>query len=304
MESELGQGSNFRITIPTLKKAYRSSEIVTNSNELRLTQQGLSKNHEDQVLDTLNGLPLALIVEDNDELRQYLGRLLSQEYEVHYAVNGKNGVEEGLQLIPDIIISDWMMPEMNGDQLCEILKKNENTSHIPIILLTAKADQRSKLDGLSIGADDYLSKPFDNAELLIRAKNLIEQRKTMREKFGDSLLIAPSKVSVPDPDKAFIKRAIAVVEAHISDDTFSSEDFQMEMGMSRMQLYRKLKALTDHSASEFIRNLRLQRASDLLSQNYLQVSEVAYQCGFTNLSYFGQCFKEKFGVPPSQFQAE
>ncbi|WP_411768511.1 tetratricopeptide repeat protein [Winogradskyella sp. A3E31] len=303
LDSTQGEGSSFKISIPITKQAYNKSELVGSSALSHHNNHQSSQAINDDIIVGHDDLPIVLIVEDNDELRQYLGRLFKEGYNVHYAVDGKNGVEEALKLVPDIIISDWMMPNITGDELCKTLKQDQNTSHIPIILLTAKADQSSKLDGLKIGADDYISKPFDNTELLIRAKNLIDQRASLREKYGEKLLIAPSKVNMPDPDKAFIKRAISIVETHISDDTFSSEDFQKALGMSRMQLYRKLKALTDSSASEFIRNLRLQRASDLLSSGHLQVSEVAYQCGFSNLSYFGQCFKDKFGVPPSQFNS-
>ena len=302
VESEKDKGSSFTVEIPVEIAAYNAIEITQGGSTITKEipkRAPLINGHNRQIQS--NGQHIALVVEDNEELRSYIGELLQEEYSVHYGVDGKDGLQKAMKLIPDIVISDWMMPEMDGGALCETLKKDERTSHVPVILLTAKADQNSRLEGLGTGADAYLSKPFNNEELLIRTKNLIEQRTLLRAKYSETLLIEPTKVSLADPDKEFMERAIAIVDSHIGDGQFTVEQFQKEIGMSRTQLHRKLKALVDQSASGFIRNLRLQRAAEMIRQNKLQISEIAYQCGFNNLSYFGQCFKEKFGVPPSQF---
>lgn len=302
LESAKGKGSTFQIEIPIHKDFYKKSELVL-GKFANQRQSSNFINREEKIVErhSAKGLPIALIVEDNMDLRNYLGSLLEDNYQVRFGVDGKDGLNKALELIPDIIISDWMMPGMNGDQLCEAVKKDERTSHIPVILLTAKADEKSKLKGLTLGADDYLSKPFNNEELLVRSENLINQRKALRNKYADTLLVEPSKISISDPDKSFIERVMNIANSNITNADYTVEQFQKDVGMSRTQLHRKLKALINQSASEFIRGLRLQRAADMLSQGHLQISEVAYQCGFNNLSYFGKCFKEKFSVTPSQY---
>ncbi len=197
-----------------------------------------------------------------------------------------------------------MMPEVDGVELSTTLKANEKTSHIPIILLTAKADRNTKLDGLKTGADDFLTKPFDNEELKVRIQNLIAQREKLRSKYEQTLRLSPSKITLQSPEERFIKKALEVVDKNLSNSEFTVEAFQREVGMSRMQLHRKLKALTHFSASEFVRDIRLQRASDLLLNKEFTVSEVAYTCGFNSVSYFTQCFKKKFGMSPSKHLSE
>ncbi|MEL6305464.1 MAG: helix-turn-helix domain-containing protein, partial [Bacteroidota bacterium] len=222
------------------------------------------------------------------------------KFTVKQSANGKLGIEDALAIVPDIIISDLMMPEVDGVELSNTLKANEKTSHIPIILLTAKADRNTKLDGLKTGVDDFLTKPFDNEELKVRIQNLIAQREKLRAKYEQTLRLAPSKIKVQSPEETFIKKALEIVDTNLSNSEFTVEAFQKEMGMSRMQLHRKLKALTNFSASEFIRDIRLQRAADLLANNSLHVNEVAYSCGFNSPSYFAQCYKQKFGTSPSK----
>jgi signal transduction histidine kinase/DNA-binding response OmpR family regulator len=303
VESTPGMGSTFTVKLPVKASAYKENELVTSSSHIMPSTTFSSLDTPAKIAEKTDA-PIALVVEDNPDLQQHISSLLSEKYTVVEAFNGKEGLEKAIKLIPDIVISDWMMPEMNGLAFCEELKKDERSSHIPIIMLTAKADKISKLDGLKTGADDYLTKPFDTEELLIRMDNLIEQRANLRSKYGHTISIAPSKVDISDPDEAFITKALTIVDQHISDSDFTVEQLQKEIGMSRMQLHRKLKALTNLSASEFIRNLRLQRAADLLAANGTQVSDIAYQCGFNSLSYFTQCFKEKYGVTPSKYEVE
>ena len=243
------------------------------------------------------------MVEDNPDLRAHISNLLKDNYKVLNAINGKKGLELAIKAVPDLIITDLMMPEMDGIQLNEAVKNNENTSHIPVILLTAKADRDTKLESLKTGADDFLVKPFDNEELFVRVENMISQRQKLQEKYAQTLTLSPSKITIQSKEEAFLKKALELVDANIANSEFTVELFQQKMAMSRMQLHRKLKALTNFSSSEFIRDIRLQRAADLLADNNLNVSEVAYSCGFNSVSYFTQCFTQKFGVNPSKYSS-
>jgi AraC-like DNA-binding protein len=193
-----------------------------------------------------------------------------------------------------------MMPKKDGYEVCRILKKDEKTSHIPIILLTARAASENKIEGLEIGVDDYIIKPFEPKELLVRVKNLIDLRRTLRERFSASVPLRPGEVAVSSMDDAFLQKVMAVVEQHIADESFSVEQLGLEVAMSRAQLHRKLTALTNLSASEFIRYLRLHRAMDLLTSNSGTVSEIAYSVGFGDPSYFSRAFHMQFGVSPSE----
>jgi DNA-binding response OmpR family regulator len=302
VESTLGKGSTFKVKIPINANSYKEEELVTS---IYLSKKALHKAQIGSEAESINkhsDLPIALLIEDNADLRQHISSLLSAGYRIEQATNGLEGLNKAIELIPNIVISDWMMPEMNGLEFCERLRADERISHIPIIMLTAKADMLSKLDGLKTGADEYLIKPFNTEELLVRMNNLILQRERLRDKYGKIISIAPSKVEANDPNEAFIKKALTIVEQHINDAEFTVDKLQKEMGMSRMQLHRKLKALTNFSASEFVRDLRLQRAAQLLAKNGINVADAAYICGFNSLSYFSQCFKEKYGVTPSHFE--
>ena len=217
------------------------------------------------------------------------------------AVDGIDGVQKALEIIPDLIISDVMMPKRDGNELCRILKTDEKTSHVPIVMLTAKADRESKVHGLEIGADDYVIKPFDSQELLARVNNLIKQRQQLRERFSREVVLKPSDIAITPMDEVFLNKVKAVVEKHLSDEDFDVETLSREVGMSRMNVHRKLKALTNQSASQFIRSMRLQRAMELLKQNAGTVAEIAYQVGFGSQAYFTKCFHEQFGCAPKEY---
>jgi YesN/AraC family two-component response regulator len=220
------------------------------------------------------------------------------------AGNGAEGLDKASQHLPDLIISDVMMPVMDGVELCRKIKEDEVTSHIPVILLTAKADIESRLEGLETGADDYMTKPFDARELQTRVKNLIRQRENLRSRFSRTVILRPKEIAITSRDETFLERVMAIVESNLSNSEFTMEDFQRDVGMSRMQLHRKLKALTGHSAGEFMRIQRLIRASELLSKTNGNVTEVCYQTGFTSVSYFSKCFKKQFGVLPKAFASK
>ena len=242
-----------------------------------------------------------LVVEDNADLRHFIARYLADNYVVTEASNGIAGYRQAVETVPDLVISDVMMPELDGVSLCQKLKEDERTSHIPVVLLTAKADAESKLRGLGMGADDYLTKPFSAEELVLRVDNLIGQRQKLREKFSRSLTLQPSDVSVTSADERFLQKALSVVEENISNPDFHVDAFSRAIGMSRAQLNRKLTALVDQSPNEFIRTIRLKRAASLLRQHGGNVGEVAFMVGFSSPNYFTKCFRDYYGVAPSDY---
>lgn len=245
-----------------------------------------------------------LIVEDNPDMRAYMRGYLSEYYRLVEAEDGAQGIKQALKHAPDLIISDVMMPNMDGFQFCERIKSDERTSHIPVILLTARASGESKIQGLETGADDYLTKPFDARELRVRVSNLIEQRRRLQERFRRELVIQPSEITVTSMDETFLKKVMAAVEAHIDDPAFETDDLAREAGVSRRHLNRKLRALTGQSVREFIRTLRLKRAAQLLQQKSGTVTEIAYEVGFQSIAHFAKIFREEFGVAPSEYEGE
>lgn len=245
---------------------------------------------------------MLLLVEDNEDVREYLIECVSAHYQVVEAHNGQIGIEKALELIPDLIVSDVMMPEKDGFELCQALKNDERTSHIPIVLLTARADASSRMEGLSRGADEYIAKPFDRQELEIRLRNLLENRRRLQARYA-SLPLPPAS---EDPElileDAFLLKIRDVVEAHLSDADFEMPQLERALGMSRSQIFRKVKALTNQSPTLFIRSVRLHKAKELLQSSKLSVAEVAYEVGFTTPSYFSTAFLEEFGKNPSDFR--
>jgi DNA-binding response OmpR family regulator/two-component sensor histidine kinase len=308
--SEKGMGTTFIVRLP-LGKAHLAPEEIVEAPSVESIPEEPSAEWEEIIAPAtgaeaqrprrVKSAPILLVVEDNADMRAYLCSLLSPVYRVIESVDGQDGLEKALRIIPDLIISDVMMPKMDGFALCGKLKTDERTSHIPVILLTARASAESRIAGLETGADDYIAKPFEARELQVRVKNLIEQRRKLRERFRKETAFQPHVMAVTSTDERFLQKAMTVVEARMSDEDFSVEIFGREVGMSRVQLHRKLRALTDHSASEFIRTLRLNRAAQLLAQRGGNVTEVAYQVGFNNLSYFAKCFHQQFGVSPSTY---
>lgn len=295
-----GKGSEFVVLLP-----FEPAQVKDEIKEIRESRSYVISVEADPVKKDIKKArkkPLALIVEDNRDLRAYLISVLEEKYQVIEAADGLIGLELASQKVPDIIISDVMMPKMDGFQLCEKLKTDEMTSHIPVILLTARATKESKLEGLETGADDYLIKPFDAEELLVRINNLIEQRRRLREKFASKLSFTPEEVSVNSVDESFMQRALGIMDEHLADPDFTAEQFASEMGHSRSGLHQKLKGLTGLSATEFIRSIRLKRAASLIRQNSGSISEIAYSVGFNHLSWFAECFRKQFGLSPSDYQ--
>lgn len=248
--------------------------------------------------------PNLLIVEDNADMQAFLIQILQAHYLVTAASNGLEALKKAVELQPDLILSDVMMPEMDGMELCRRLKLDENTSHIPVILLTAKSDKEPRIEGLETGADDYLTKPFDAEELLALLKNRIRQRALLRERFSREITVQPRDIAITSADERFLQKAMEIVECNMADSDFNVKAFIGQMGLGRSQVEAKLKALTGQTPVEFIRIFRLKRAAQKIAAKEDTVSRIAYSVGFNNLSYFAKCFKEQFGQPPSVWSEE
>jgi DNA-binding response OmpR family regulator len=248
--------------------------------------------------------PLVLLVEDNAEVREYVCGCLTTEFRVLTANDGEQGLARTIEVVPDLVVSDLMMPLMDGLELCRRLREDERTSHIPVVLLTARASDEDRLTSFGLGADEYLTKPFRPEELRVRVRSLIQQRLLLRQRFGREVTLQPRAISITSTDELFLNRAMTVVEQHLADSSFSVEQFADEMALSRVQLHRKLKALTDQSTSEFVRTVRLRRAAALLQNHAGNVAEVAESVGFANLSYFSKCFRELYHQSPSEYAAQ
>lgn len=288
VESKEGEGSVFTVRLPILS----DHDVKKDTDE--------NNKKEDIVIENKNR-KIILIAEDNADVREYTASNFRSEYQVLEAENGKEGFELAVQYIPDIIISDLLMPGMNGDAFCKKIKKDERTSHIPFILLTAVTSKESERDALKSGSDDYITKPFDINILKLKVDNLLSLRDTLREKYRSDFLLQPSPVTLVSPDEKFLKKAIDIIENHIDDSDFDIETFASEVGVSRMQLYRKLEALTNMTVKEFIRDIRIKRAAQLLKQNKITVSEIMYQVGFRDMAYFRKCFREQYACSPSEY---
>jgi signal transduction histidine kinase/DNA-binding response OmpR family regulator len=249
--------------------------------------------------------PLVLLVEDNPELNEFLNGQLSEYYRVEVAMDGREGLEKALTIVPDLIISDIMMPVMDGLQMLEKLKSQQETSHIPVVLLTAKHSVESQLEGLSYGADAYITKPFNNQLLIASVNNLLRQRKLLFEGMvlkKKTVDLSPGDVIITSKDETFLKEVIKAVEEKMSDPEFNIEIIAEAMSMSRTTFYKKFKSLADFTPVEFVREMRLQRAKQLLDAGGNNISEIAYEVGFNNPKYFSTCFKEKYQVTPSDYQ--
>jgi len=307
--SQTDEGSVFTVTIPLGKNHLSENEYVVVSREQdniiqpELIRPAFFAEEEDQ---TRSGKedkskPVLLIIDDNRDLRNQLFENLESAYNVKSAVDGVAGLKKALEIIPDLIVTDLMMPKMDGMELCRQLKGNEVTAHIPVIMLTARDTGIDKVNGLQAGADDYIAKPFSMTELKARIANLIDQRKKLRERFSREIVLEPSEITVTSSDEKFLTRAISLIEEHMKDEKFTSDEFNRMMNMSRSTLFRKISALTGQSPSEFIRTIRLKRAAELIGKKFGNISEVAAETGFNNISYFNRSFKKLYGISPKEF---
>ena len=234
-------------------------------------------------------------------MRTYIREQLEEFYHVTEAENGEVGMALALETVPDLIVTDLMMPKVDGFELCRAVRSDERTSHIPIVMLTAKAGFDEKIEGLEIGVDDYITKPFSAKELKVRVRNLIAQRKLLRGRFKSATVIKPSEVTAISIDQVFLDKVIKTIEANFENQEFTPESLAETVNMSVSQLNRKLNALIEQPAGQLMRSLRLQRAADLLKQNAGTISEICYQLDFNDPAYFSRAFKKQFGCSPSEF---
>lgn len=310
VRSTPGQLTTFTVILPVAREAYTKAFVRTtpqSSDGVPILQSAyfpegtIPENGNGLPSDAPDALPMLLVVEDNADVRAYIKSILHDNYQVMEAVDGRSGIALALEHIPDLILSDVMMPGTDGITLCRTLKTDERTSHIPIIMLTAKAGEEHVLVGFETGADDYITKPFNSALLMVRIRKLIELRKKLHERYSEELVLKPQNIILPSTDKRFMERVQQILDTYISDSDFNMETFAFEAGMSRMQLHRKLKGLTGLSANAFIRSHRLKMAASLLTRSGVNISEIGYSVGFSDPSYFAKCFKEAFHCTPTEF---
>lgn len=303
VSSDTGRGASFRLSLPIAGEYYEDKDASISSKTLEPELHGttaatLAGELTDSFSDS--SLPTVLVVEDNSDLQTFITDTLKKDFNVIHAMNGKEGLEKATGLIPDLVVSDVMMPVMDGVTMTNEIKQNEKTSHIPVIILTAKAAAESKIEGLKTGADDYLVKPFDGDELVVRIRNLVEQRQKLRELFSRKMIsITPDKVEVTSQENTFIEKVRNAISENTDNEFFSVVDLANAVNMSRSQLHRKLKALTGNGPNEIIRNFRLERALELLQKGAGNVTEVAFMTGFSSPAYFSKCFSERYGYSPA-----
>lgn len=240
-----------------------------------------------------------LIIDDNPDIRSYIHQLLQHDYTVIEAADGTEGIRQAMKYVPDVIVSDVMMPGMDGVECCRRLKSEMQTCHIPVILLTACSLDEQRIEGFDSGADSYISKPFNSQVLVARIRNLVDNHKRLRQFFGDNVVL--EKENIGDMDKSFVEKFRNLIEENMSDSGLNVEELGRSMGMSRVQLYRKIKSLTNYSPNELLRIARLKKAASLLASSDMTIAEITYEVGFTSPSYFTKCYKEYFGENPTDF---
>ncbi|MFC2154998.1 ATP-binding protein [Acidobacteriota bacterium] len=328
VNSREGDGSKFSIRLPLGKTHLKPEDIFSDGESLSRTgekkspeipgpyleheveewrvkepeeEETVEEEHETEA--GKKEKEVILVVEDNPDVRKYIRDPLLSAYTVVEAADGKEGINRAFEIIPDLIISDIMMPEVDGYQLCSVLKKDIKTSHIPIILLTARASEESIITGLETGADDYLTKPFNTHILLTRIKNLIDLRRQLQEKIQREMVLQPTEIAVSSVDREFMKELKKVIEKNLSDPDFGVDELAAALYMGRSTLNRKIKAVTGESTRQFVQSYRLKRAAQLLKANFGNVTEVSFEVGFSSSGYFTKCFKKKFHQLPHAFQS-
>ncbi len=305
VESEPGAGTTFTVTFRSGKSHFGDDVDFVIEDEEDKVNDVDSKILIDEVENyiSVKEAPLILVIEDNDDMRNFLHKVLSKTYRVETAYDGENGLEIIRKLVPDLIVTDLMMPNMDGLQLTDMVKNNEHTSHIPVILLTAKSAIESRLQALKTGADDYITKPFSPVLLEARIENILEQRKRLQERYRRSLLdLEPAKVEMASQDEIFLARLLNFMEKNIDNSELTVEDMVSEMAYGRTVFFNKLKGLTGLAPIEFIRELRIKRAAQLLKTSEYNISQITYMVGMSDSRYFSKCFKKVYGMTPSEYK--
>ena len=310
VESEVGKGSKFKIILPAGKSHFNESEIATEKIEQHFKNEQFTPinspiEKETISLETQETKKYSiLIVEDNVDLINYLKNDLRNEYKVLLANDGIRGLELAKEFLPDIIITDVVMPEMNGFDFCKKIKSDLSTSHIPLLMLTAKAKIDDRMEGIELGADAYMVKPFDMRLLRLRLSQLITSRQLIFNKYFSRVTDISANISTTSLDKEFIEKVLNYIYDNIDNPDLSVESLASQLNLSRSQFYRKIKALTDQTANEFIRNIRLQKAKEIIENGNTNISEVYYKTGFSSSSYFAKCFKNYFGILPTEVESK
>lgn len=300
--SQEGIGSTFTVILPVTNKA-EIKPVIYSSSERRKEKE-LKENHLQEERHGQKDRPILLIIEDHPEMIDYIQSILENDYEVVTADNGRSGLRQATKYIPDIIISDVMMPEMDGFEFLDKLKSNIRTNHIPVILLTARADLPSRLEGLELGAEAYLSKPFNEKELQIRLRKMLEQRKILQNRYlSSNMLEYPADNLFPNEDQ-FMEDIHTILKEHLDEENFGVNELAHSVGMSRSQLYRKFNALTSTTVDKYIRKYRLHQAMHLLKTTELNISQAALEVGILNSAYFSRIFKAEFGCSPSEVSSK
>ncbi|HRP92975.1 MAG TPA: two-component regulator propeller domain-containing protein [Ignavibacteriaceae bacterium] len=307
VNSSEGKGTEFLLTIP-LQTEIQSKHLEKQKENLNETLFENSSELNDELdleekdVEKQNEKPLILFVEDTADVRNYLNDILKEDYNILLAENGEVGLEIIQHSLPDLIISDVMMPGMDGIEFCKKIKTDWRTSHIPVILLTAKATQQSKIEGLETGADDYMTKPFNFTELSIRIKNLISQRRQLKERFSKEIIVTAETLTTNSIDKELIQKINTAIEKNLSNENFTSDNLAEELFVSRSQLNRKLNAIANQGPGEFIRNYKLKRAAQMIVENKLSITQIAYEVGFGSPAQFTRAFQKYFKCLPSEFK--
>ncbi|MEJ2004082.1 MAG: response regulator [Cyclobacteriaceae bacterium] len=290
VESQPGEGSVFCVQLPVTNQAPVQEFVQKSTMEVGAPPTETSSDD----------LPLLLIIDDNPDMLNFLSGLLKRDYKILTSSNGKEGLEVAFEQIPDIIISDVMMPEMDGFEFLKKIKSDMKTSHIPVLFLTAKADHPSRLEGLELGAEAYLVKPFDREELFIRLKKLLELRKILHRRFQELNFKPVEPDNAGHLEERFMRKVQGIIDNHLDDESFSVQDLCRSLGMSHTQLYRKFSAVTDITVNKYIRRYRLHKAMELIKNSDLNVTQIALEVGLSNPSYFSRVFTEEFGINPSK----
>jgi len=307
LESEEGFGSSFKVTLPVRElseeEAIEGVHVAIDVDENDVDFEGL-EFEEEELPGVADDAPLVLIADDNDDVRAYLKTHLESRYRISEARNGIEALELLKEELPSLVLSDVMMPGMDGHEVCKLIKSDERTNHIPVVLITARASEESRREGLELGADDYLFKPFNASDLMVRVENLIEIRRVLKGRFSKEYVLKPTEITVKSAEAEFLERLQVVVEEHIGDTNFGVDWLASEVGMSTRQLQRRIRASLGLSAAGFIRTLRLERAAQLLQAKSGTVSEIVYQVGFTDANYFSRLFKHTFEITPSEYSRQ
>jgi DNA-binding response OmpR family regulator len=308
-DNSSAKGSVFSVVLPLGRAHIKDEEIIKDfkfSDDVSQYVKQL-QNKTDVLDDGTPHIPVSktkatiLIVEDNKPLRKFMKSILEEDYNILEAENGKKALETAIKKSPDLIVSDVIMPVMVGTELCASIKKDVRTSHIPIILLTSRTSLVYKIEGLESGANDYISKPFDISEFKLRIKNILRSSSKLKEKYTNEDPLQPNEVIVSSLDEKLYKKALKIVEENISNEQFDIPFFCSELGVSRTMLFVKIKAWTNFTPNEFIQHFRMKRATQLLEQGKINISQVSYKVGFKNPKYFSKCFQKKFGQTPTQY---